>query len=172
APEPAPAANGTPGPATAAAVAAAAPRAPAAEPEPAPVAPPPPPPPAAGELDLAALRELWPAVVEAVRAENVLVHAAVERAQPVAVGDGELTLAFSPDDSFYKKKAEGEEHRGVIADALRSVSGGGALRIRCELQELERAEPPAALAPTDDDLVDRFVAEFDAEELTDDEEGR
>jgi DNA polymerase-3 subunit gamma/tau len=171
APEPvAPAPSGL-GPSTAAAVAAVAPPAPeavvaAAEPVP--------PPPPAAELDLASLRELWPAVVEAVRAENVLAHAAVERAQPVAVEDGEVTLAFASGDSFYKKKAEGDDHRVVIVEALRAVSGG-ALRIRCELRDTvpERiaATPLAATGPADEDLVDRFVAEFDAEELIDDEGG-
>ena len=158
-------------PSTAAAVAAAAAPAepelePATQPEPVPAAPAAP----AGELDLDAVRELWPAVVEAVRAENVLAHAAVERAQPVALDNGEVTLAFASGDSFYKKKAEGEEHRGVIVEAVRAVSGS-VLRIRCELREVELPGMPAPIAPTDDELVDRFVAEFDAEELIDDEEG-
>jgi DNA polymerase III subunit gamma/tau len=172
APAGAPAATAPPpnglGPSTAAAVAAAAPVAPPAPAAPAPAAPVP-----AAELDLAALRELWPAVVDAVRAENVLAHAALERAQPIALADGELALAFAPSDSFYKKKAEGEEHRVVIVEALRAVSGSS-LRVRCELHELAADEPAtvaAVTAPTDDDLVDRFVAEFDAEELIDDEEG-
>jgi len=155
-PEPPRPANGVPAPATAAALAAAAP------------APPPAPQPS-GELDLDALRELWPAVVEAVRSENVLAHAAVERARPVAVEDGEMTLAFASGDSFYKKKAESEEHRGVIVEALRAVAGR-TLRLRCELAAEELPDMPPPVAPTDDELVDRFVAEFDAEELIDDEE--
>jgi DNA polymerase-3 subunit gamma/tau len=175
---PPPVANGASGlaPMTAAAVSAAAPpeaAPPEAESEPTPAAPISPAPPT-GELDLAGLRELWPAVVEAVRAENTLAHAAVERAQPVALEAGEVTLAFASGDSFYKKKAEGEDHRGVIVEAVRSISGS-ALRIRCELREAvpeaETAAPLATAAPTDDDLVDRFVAEFDAEELIDDEGG-
>jgi DNA polymerase III subunit gamma/tau len=161
---------GSPVPAAPAPVSAAAPAAPAAEPvappEPVPAAPPAP----AGELDLDAFRELWPAVVDAVRSENVLAHAAVERAQPVALADGEVTLAFASGDSFYKKKAEGDDHRGVIVEALRAVSGR-VLRLRCELAEVELPGMPAPVAPTDDELVDRFVAEFDAEELIDDEEG-
>jgi DNA polymerase-3 subunit gamma/tau len=136
------------------------------EPAPAPAAPPA----SVGELDLSALRELWPAVVEAVRGENGLAHAAVERAQPVALEDGEVTLAFASGDSFYKKKVEGEDHRGVIVEALRAVSGA-TLRIRCELREVELPGMPAPVAPTDEELVDRLVAEFDAEELIDDEEG-
>jgi DNA polymerase III subunit gamma/tau len=149
-----------PGPATAAATAAAtiAPAAPAPVPVP------------GAALDLDGLRTLWPAVVDAVRAENALAHAAVERAHPVAVADGEVTLAFSPNDSFYKKKAESEEHRGVIVEAMRSLSGS-TLRLRCEVAADELPDMPAPVAPTDAELVDRFVSAFDAEELIDDEEG-
>jgi DNA polymerase III subunit gamma/tau len=166
---PPPAANGL-GPSTAAAVAAASP------PEPAPVAPPPPapaPPVPAGELDLAALRELWPAVVDAIRAENGLLGAALEKAQPVEVSDGEATFAFAREESFFKGTAERDEHRQRVAEAVRSFAGT-ALRPRYELRELAAPEPadaPAVAAPTGDELVDRFVAEFDAEELIDDEGG-
>jgi DNA polymerase-3 subunit gamma/tau len=154
------------GPATAAAVVAAAP------PEPVPVPPLAPPAPA-GELDLAALRELWPAVVDAVRAENGLLGAALEKAQPVDVEGGEAVFAFARDESFFKGTAERDEHRQRVAETVRSL-GGTALRPRYELRELaveDAVDVPAATAPTGDDLVDRFVAEFDAEELIDDEEG-
>jgi DNA polymerase III subunit gamma/tau len=161
-----PAANGAPNalaPMTAAAVAAAAaPDRPAA-------APPTP----AGELDVAALRELWPAVVDAIRAENGLLGAALEKAQPVEVAGGEATFAFAREESFFKGTAERDEHRQRVAETMRSLSGI-ALRPRYELRELAAAEPaaaPAVTTPTDDELVDRFVAEFDAEELIDDEGG-
>ncbi|HEX7292391.1 MAG TPA: hypothetical protein VF250_14825, partial [Conexibacter sp.] len=137
-----------------------------------PAAPPEPAPAPAGALDLAALRELWPAVVEAVRAENGLLGAALEKAQPVEVADGEATFAFAREESFFKGTAERDEHRQRVAEAVRSLAGAP-LRPRYELRELEVELPgmPAPIAPTDDELVDRFVAEFDAEELIDDEEG-
>ncbi|HEX4806109.1 MAG TPA: hypothetical protein VFU94_09425, partial [Conexibacter sp.] len=160
-------ANGVPAPSTAAAVAAAA--APAADPAPpaAPAAPP------AGELDRDALRALWPAVVDAVRSENALLGAALEKAQPVDLGGGEATFAFAREESFFKGTAEREEHRQRVAEAVRSLSGV-ALRPRYELRELAEVElpgMPAPLPPTDDELVDRLAAAFDAEELIDDEEG-
>ncbi len=175
APSPPPAANGTPsglGPSTVAAVAAAA--VPVAEPQaeapPAPAAPPVP----VGELDLAALRELWPAVVDAVRAENGLLGAALEKAQPVDVADGEATFAFAREESFFKGTAEREEHRQRVAETVRALAGT-ALRPRYELREsvpeATVATTTAPAAPTDDELVDRFVAAFDAEELIDDEGG-
>ena len=168
---PVPTPNGL-GPSTAAAVAAATP----AEAAPEPVAPPAPVPaalaPPAGELDLPALRELWPAVVDAIRAENGLLAAALEKAQPVELADGEATFAFAREESFFKGTAERDEHRQRVAETVRSLAGT-AVRPRYELRELEAELPgmPAPIAPTDDELVDRFVAEFDAEELIDDEEG-
>ncbi|HKG37390.1 MAG TPA: DNA polymerase III subunit gamma/tau [Conexibacter sp.] len=127
-----------------------------------------------GALDLAALRELWPAVVDAVRAENGLLGAALEKAQPVGVDGGEATFAFAREESFFKGTAERDEHRQRVAETMRSLAGT-ALRPHYELRDVVAAEEPAGAptvtAPTDDDLVDRFVAEFDAEELIDDEGG-
>ncbi|HKG04317.1 MAG TPA: DNA polymerase III subunit gamma/tau [Conexibacter sp.] len=177
APSPPPVANGAASglaPMTAAAVAAAAPPEPApAEPAPAAALVPATPPVPSGELDLAALRELWPAVVDAVRAENGLLGAALEKAQPVEVDGGEATFAFAREESFFKGTAERDEHRQRVAETVRAIAGT-ALRPRYELREVAAAEPtgaPVLTTPTDDDLVDRFVAEFDAEELIDDEGG-
>jgi DNA polymerase-3 subunit gamma/tau len=127
------------------------------------------------ELDLDALRALWPAAVDAVREENAMLAAALAEARPVAVADGEATLAFPAGAAFSKRMAESDEHRRVVGEALRALGGGG-LRPRYELRELGAGEPPApagvaAPALSSEELVDRFVAEFDAEELIDDEEG-
>jgi DNA polymerase-3 subunit gamma/tau len=156
-----PPANGL-GPTTAAAVAAASAPIPATAPAP-----------ADGELDLDGLRALWPAVVDAIRTENGLLGAALEKAHPVEVAGGEATFAFSREESFFKGTAERDEHRQRVAEAVRSLSGA-ALRPRYELRERPEEElpgMPAPAAPTDDELVERFVSEFDAEELIDDEEG-
>ena len=71
-------------------------------------------------------------------------RAAVERARPVALEDGEVTLAFASGDSFYKKKAEGEDHRGVIVEALRAVSGGP---LRIALRAARRRAPRRPPSP-------------------------
>lgn len=114
---------------------------------------------------------LWPAVVDAVRGENALLAAALAEGRPVAVEQGDMVLAFPSSATFQKRQAENEAHRQVVASALRTL-GGASLRVRCELREREEGDTPAApAAPPDEDLVDRFVAAFDAEELIDDEEG-
>ena len=127
--------------------------------------------------DEAMLRELWPAVVDAVRAENAMLAAALAEARPVALDEGEATFAFPSGAAFSKRMAESDPHRRIVAEALCALAGA-TLRLRYELRELApgeqspAVEADAAPALSGEELVGRFVAEFDAEELIeDDEEG-
>ena len=175
-----PAADGLPGPATAAAAArpaeAAAPApasAPTSAPEPPAPVPAPAAPSAAGAFDLAALREIWPAVIDAVRSENAMLAAALGEARPFDVTSAEAVFAFSPAAAFFKRKAEGDECRRLVANALRTLAGVS-LKPVYELREPAESEPEAATAAapelSHDELVARFVAEFEAEELIDEPE--
>jgi DNA polymerase-3 subunit gamma/tau len=120
-------------------------------------------------LDLAAAVELWAAVVEQVRDQNKMLAALLKDARPVRVSDRELELAFPPGAAFLKRKAEQEDHRRAAAEALRAVSGH-TLALRYELggEELVQVENDAVLSG--EELVQRFLAEFDAQELLDDED--
>jgi DNA polymerase-3 subunit gamma/tau len=104
-------------------------------------------------------------VVDVVRGHNAMLAALLAGARPVAVGDRDLTLAFAPDAAFLKRKAEQDDHRRVTADALRTVTGQ-ALALRYELREddggQENREAPGL---SGEELVRRFIEEFDAEEL-------
>jgi DNA polymerase-3 subunit gamma/tau len=142
----------------------------------APVAPPPaaaPPvvavaaPPADGGLDLATAAELWPAVVELVKERNAMLAALLADARPVHVSERELTLAFPPGAAFLKRKAEGDDHRRVATEALRAATGH-ALVLRYELREAEEIAGPAEQALSGEELVRRFLEEFNAEEILDD----
>jgi DNA polymerase-3 subunit gamma/tau len=126
----------------------------------------------AGELDLEGLRTLWPAVVEAVRDGNSMLAAALLEAQPIGVGDGEALLAFPAGATFSKRMAESEEHRRAVGEALHALAGTR-LRPRYELRAVDEDDEAGASSPavSEEELVARFVAEFDAEELVDDEEG-
>jgi len=122
-------------------------------------------------LELPALAELWPAVVEIVRQQNAMLAALLQDARPVAVDERELTLAFPAGAAFLKRKAEQDDHRRVGAQALRSVTGQ-ALALRFQLREADGAgEPTATPVLSGEELVQRFVQEFDAEELLDDDPG-
>jgi DNA polymerase-3 subunit gamma/tau len=150
----------------------------ASPPAPEPVAAPAPPtvPAPGGALDTATLREIWPAVIDAVRSENAMLAAALGEARPVEATATEAVLAFPPSAAFFKRKAEGDECRRLVTQALREL-GGVPLKPVYELREVVVEEPAATgeapIAMSDEELVSRFVAEFDAEELIeeDDEEG-
>jgi DNA polymerase-3 subunit gamma/tau len=122
------------------------------------------------------LRRMWPAVVELVRGGNAMLGVLLDSARPTAVTERELVLSFPAEAAFYKRKAEQDDYRRTTAEAVRNVTGTS-LTLRYELAEapLEPTEdePEAPLTPmSDDDLVQRFVEEFGAEEiLPDDPEG-
>jgi DNA polymerase-3 subunit gamma/tau len=150
--------------------------APIAEPEPEP-APPPSPAPANGGTaapaaaatavavasDVAAVRAVWGAVVDDVRARNGLAAAALERGRPVEVRDGELVIAYSPDDEFFVGQVATTACRELIGEALRTVTGT-TLRPAYELREPEPGED--AGPPTEDEWINRFKTAFDAEEIS------
>ncbi len=135
----------------------AAPAPPAATPE----APPPSP---SSDVDLDSARELWPAVVEQVRERNAMLAALLADARPISASDSELTIAFPAGAAFLKRKAEQEDHRRVAADVWRTVSGCQ-LALRYELGD-EEDERDGAPVLSGEELVRRFIEEFDAEEIS------
>jgi DNA polymerase III subunit gamma/tau len=193
---PASAAPAAPAPPVAAAPAVAPPAPPpvAVEPEPvspppAPVAPPPPPPPVAeasapvpessavavaeppapiGELDLAMVQELWPAVLQNLAESNQLLAGCLAEARPIAVSGREVTLAFTPECGFQKKKAEGAAERQLLTAAFKELTGV-APRLLLETREAEElgAEPEVL---GEDDFIARLRAEFDAVDHQPDQE--
>ena len=124
-------------------------------------------PPLADEPDLDAVRTLWPAVLDAVRADNGLLAACLAEAHPVEVRGSEVVVAFAEHDTFNRKMADGREHRATVDEALRGLAGS-ALRVVFELRELERGAREAQ-PPSEDELVARFKTEFDAEEIVPDD---
>ncbi len=72
-------------------------------------------------LDLARVKDMWPAVAEAVREQNAMVAALVGEAVPSALEDQRLTISFPADAGFHKKKAEA--NRELVLGALRSLTG-------------------------------------------------
>jgi DNA polymerase-3 subunit gamma/tau len=135
--------------------------APAAPPPDAPAAPPP-------AHDLEDLGGLWTAAVELVGAENKLLSAVLRDARPVALSEGELTVAFASTASFLKKKAEDSVHCAAVSEALRQLTGDRRLRVAYELREelppLAQGEAPGA-PRTEEEWVECFKEELDAEEL-------
>jgi len=127
--------------------------------------------PAAGgpgmQLDLDSLRAVWPAVLAKVMAENALCAALLADAKPVAVDGALVTIAFPPTADFLRRKADDDGYRRCVAEAMRSVTGAKAQisYVLADLPALDEHEISAPAPPTEDEWVQRFVAEFDAEEI-------
>ena len=114
------------------------------------------------EADLHGVIAVWPAVLDALRGDNMVLAAALSHGRPVALDGKELVVAFNEADKFKRRKAESQSQ--AVGNAVREISGA-ALRLRFEERALpEEAEEPEA-QPTGDDLIARLVSEFDAEEI-------
>jgi len=119
-----------------------------------------------GGIELSTVRDLWPAIVDAIAAENGMVAASFGSAHPVAVEGEKLTLAFEPDATFRRKKCE--DNRQLLQTALRALTGN-AFQIVCECREIDATEaPPVTLSH--EELVDRLKEQFGAKEVFDDGE--
>ncbi len=130
-------------------------------------------PPAQTAEGLQQMVELWPAVVELVRGQNAMLAALLDMAKPVSMSEGELTLALPAIAGFQKRKVESNEsHRRTAAEAVRSVTGSS-LELTYRLAEVPVANPEQAEADdklSEAELIRRFVEDFDAQELKEDQE--
>ncbi len=128
-------------------------------------------------LDLERLAGLWPAVVDQVRTSgSEFLSATFAVARPVSVDAERSTveIGFPPSAAFNKRKAEAKENRDRLSDALRTIVGSRLSATYVMLDEEPEDEPGSAEGEgegvDDRELVERFKAEFDAEELIDDPE--
>jgi hypothetical protein len=123
-------------------------------------------PPTAGlDLDIDGFRALWPAVLDSIREVNGLLCACLSNARPVALEGATLTIAFDQREGFQRKKADAPANRQIIIDAVRSITGITP-KVVFDLRDLAAEEATGAAAPpTEDELLDRLKAEFDAEEI-------
>jgi DNA polymerase-3 subunit gamma/tau len=122
------------------------------------------------ELDLPGVTDLWPAVLADAQERSPMLHALMANARPSALDRGELTLSWAESAEFYKRKAEDPACREQIATAIRTVTGSS-LRLAFALADDDahgqNADVPAL---SEDELIDTFMREFDAEELPAEEE--
>jgi hypothetical protein len=117
---------------------------------------------AAVGLNLASFTELWPAVLESIQEERPVLAESLKVARPASLSDGELTLAWAETHGLSKRKAEDAANRELIGRAIRAVTGAS-LRLAHELREEGAQEEQATLST--DELIERFVEEFEAEIL-------
>jgi DNA polymerase-3 subunit gamma/tau len=120
-------------------------------------------------LELESLRAVWPAVLDSLKASgNTLCAHRLADTYPVAVEGTQVTVAFAPDGEHaehHMRKADSDEDRACVAEAIRTLTGGVKPQVAYVLGEDAAVAAAPAAAPTDREWVERFVAEFDAEEI-------
>jgi DNA polymerase-3 subunit gamma/tau len=114
------------------------------------------------ELSLDALQETWPVVADQLEGEFPMLAAVLRDARPTELAGTGLTLAWPQSAALSKKTAEEPAKRELIARSIQAVTGAS-LRLAFELRADDEIAP-ATEAISDDELVDRFKAEFGAVE--------
>jgi DNA polymerase-3 subunit gamma/tau len=115
--------------------------------------------------DLESLLALWPAVLELVGKKNQMLSAVLKDTRPVGVNGEDLAVAFASSAAFLKKKAEHPDNRAIVSEALLEITKGR-WRISYELLEADLSAASEQSPPTEEEWVQRFMEEFDAEELS------
>jgi DNA polymerase III subunit gamma/tau len=110
---------------------------------------------------LDAIRSLWPAVLDSLRADKGALAASLSEAQPVELRGKQLVVAFHEDDGFNRRMADHPGDRTAVEDAVRHLAGAE-VKITYEHRDLGNEDHAP---PSEDELVARFKAEFDAEEI-------
>jgi DNA polymerase-3 subunit gamma/tau len=123
---------------------------------------------AEAELDIEFVRGLWPAALDAVRAENAMVAALLADARPSAISGSKLAVSFPEGAEFSRKKADA--NRELLQTALRGLTGRS-LGVTFDLSAPPPGEGEPRPAMSEDELLERLKAEFKAEEVFDDDEG-
>jgi DNA polymerase III subunit gamma/tau len=117
-------------------------------------------------LDLERFIGMWPAVIDQVRQSGSEVLSQVlEVARPLAVDAEEavLKVGFPSGASFNKRKAERPDARERFTEAVKAIAGE---RLRPVFVLLEGESEESASEPmSEDEAIERFKAEFGAEEF-------
>ncbi len=133
--------------------------------------------PTAEAIDLERIVAVWPAVLDHVRESGSdLLSAVFQAARPISVDADRsvLEVGFPASAAFNKRKAEAQENRDRLAESVRTIAGES---LRPVYVVLDRDEEPddangAEGELSEDELVERLKAEFDAEETSGEEDAR
>jgi DNA polymerase III subunit gamma/tau len=133
--------------------------------------------PTAEAIDLDRIVAVWPAVLDHVRESgSELLSAVFQAARPISVDPERsvLEVGFPASAAFNKRKAEAQENRDRLAESVRTIAGESLRPVYVVLDgDEEREDANGAEAElSEDELVERLKAEFNAEETSGEEESR
>jgi DNA polymerase-3 subunit gamma/tau len=123
------------------------------------------------EVDFERVVSLWPAVVDRVRESgSELLSTYISPARPVALDtDGSapsLKVGFPPSAAFNKRKAESQEARECLADAVRTIVGEQLRPVYVLLDADDEVDVIGGEGElSEEELIAKLKSEFDAEEF-------
>jgi hypothetical protein len=120
-------------------------------------------------VDVERISGLWPAVLDQVRESgSELLSTVFAAARPVAV-DVEravLEVGFPASAAFNKRKAEAQEARERLAEAVKTIVGERLRPVYVLLEGKDEAgQDGAESSLSDEELIELLRSEFDAEEF-------
>jgi hypothetical protein len=119
-------------------------------------------------LDLERISALWPAVLDQMRDTGLeLLSTVFSVARPVAFDLEQrlLEVGFPPGAAFNKRKAEAQDARERFAEAMTTILGERLRAVYVLLEGDPEADVAAEPQLSEEDLIERLKAEFDAEEF-------
>jgi DNA polymerase III subunit gamma/tau len=126
---------------------------------------------APNDVSLEKLTGTWPAVVDQVRQGGAeLLSHVLAAARPVAVNaeDATVEIGFPASAAFNKRKAEGNEARETVTEAVQTIVGERLRPVFVLLDSDEGGSEERELS--EDELVELMRSEFDAEYVEPDDE--
>ena len=123
--------------------------------------------PSADDLDLDRLNQIWPAVIEALRASGSGPTASYfEGTRPLSAGDGKVQIGFPPEASFNRRNAEKTERRQQLVAALHAVTGEKVAVTYGDLDGAASTEDTSdGDAVGEEEFVEKVKSAFNAEEV-------
>lgn len=119
-------------------------------------------------LDFERLTQVWPAVIDAIRAAGSGPTASYfEGTRPVAIEPGRIKIGFPPEAAFNRRNAEKPERKATLVEALLTVTGERLAPeyVNLESQPGQPAAPVAVNTIDEEEFVQRVKADFNAEEV-------
>lgn len=118
------------------------------------------------EVSLDKIVRAWSIILTQVKKKKIPLFSLLQDSRPLELENGVLIIGFPTGSDFNRNQADKPEHRQIISEVLREMTGTG-LAVRCVVKEgLARkgvAEKPAA---PKQDRITMLIDELDAEEIT------
>ncbi|RJQ45829.1 MAG: DNA polymerase III subunit gamma/tau [Gaiellales bacterium] len=118
------------------------------------------------EVSLDKITRAWSIVLTQVKKRKIPLYSLLQDSRPLTLESGVLTIGFPPESDFNRNQVDKPEHRRIIAEVLKEMTGAD-LQITCAIKEgMARRDEPRKKAPPQEDSITMIIKELGAEEIT------